>query len=70
MLIETIREIINEKRAAKKVPCHALGIEVSKRMNMTKEQITPLIDQLVQFGLIRSGDTLNDKYYELNEELG
>lgn len=68
MLIETIREITNEKRAAKRVPCHALGVEVRGRMHMTEAQIAPLVEQLVQFGLIRTGDTINDKYYELIEQ--
>jgi len=67
MLLETIREITKEKRAAKKVPCHALSVEVRKRMHMTEAQIDSLVEPLIQSGLIRTGRTINGKYYELRD---
>ena len=67
MLINTIREITQEKRAAHKVPSYALGVELRNRTGMSEKSLVAHAASLEKFGLIRTGRTINDTYYELIE---
>ena len=67
MLIDIIREITQEKRAAHIVPEYALGRELRDRSGMSDAHLKAHAASLVQFGLIRTGRTLNDDYYQLIE---
>lgn len=64
MLIDVIYDIVREKRAAKKGPYHALGREVRNRTHLTDKELEPRVKALVSAGLIRTGQTINDTYYE------
>ena len=47
---------------------HALGREVRNRTHLTNKELEPRVKALVSAGLIRTGQTINDTYYEPIEE--
>ena len=67
-LLETIGDITREKKEARIVPSHALGVELRNRTGLTDEQIASVIKVLAEEGLVDTGRTINDYYIRLQDE--
>ena len=59
-VLKTIGEIEDEREKARKVPNHALRIELKNRTNLPDEALGNVLAELVEKGFIETGCTIND----------
>lgn len=64
-LCEIIASIIREKIEAKRLPVHAMFMEIAKRYD--SKDLREELEALEALELIRSGNTINSTFYILNE---
>lgn len=65
MILDTIKEIQEQKIKAKKKPSHAMFIEVLQALNdkgITQEKLRKELNNLYKEDKIEVGSTLNSKY--------
>ncbi len=65
MILDTIKEIQEQKIKAKKEPSHAMFIEVLQALNdkgITQEKLRKDLNRLYKEDKIEVGSTLNSKY--------
>lgn len=63
--LSAIQSIQNKKKMDKKCPYNALKTEIK---NMIMKGIEKTLENLVEDGKIKQGDTMNDFYYEIKEK--
>jgi hypothetical protein len=61
-VLDTIRRLTEEKRAANRFPTHVLFIDLQKQV---AQQVRDELNALHRDGIIKVGKTVNDKYIEL-----
>jgi hypothetical protein len=64
-ILKTIKEIESEKQARAVVPSYACRLEIIKRV---KELTLQTLEQMQAAGVVRMGNTINDKYILINEQ--
>lgn len=65
-VLEAVREITQERRAAGLYPDHALRLEVRKRVPMTDQELTDILRYLRrQKHVLKVGRTINDGYIKI-----
>ena len=65
-LLSVIRQICSEK-SGKLVPSYALDREIRERMKISQKEIDGQAAELEEVGLIRTGESLNNKWYQAVE---
>jgi hypothetical protein len=61
-ILETIKQIETEKRAARRVPCYALCYEICRRLNIPKIELLQELKTMQAAGVVFVGNTINDNY--------
>lgn len=64
-IIDIIKQIENEKRTQKKVPDHAMILEVlsiAVKHGYTPDSVDEYLSTLSELGHIQMGETINSKY--------
>ncbi len=64
IILETIKEIQEEKRNNNRSPDHCLDTELLKRL---RGKINNTLHYLIATKKITGGNTINNKYYKINE---
>ncbi|RKE04441.1 hypothetical protein BXY64_1461 [Marinifilum flexuosum] len=64
IVLETLRRIIERKRVANKSPDHATYLELKSELAEQRDQA---LRELWKEQKIKSGNTLNDKFIQLEE---
>jgi len=67
MLLEAIRDI-HARKAGKVVPDYALDYELRKLTGLSQAELDEQAAELEEVGIIRIGNSLNCKWYQLVEE--
>lgn len=64
-LCDIIASIIQEKIETKRLPVHAMFMEITKRYN--SKDLREELEALEALDLILSGNTINDTFYLIND---
>ena len=64
-LCEIIAYIIQQKIETKRLPVHAMFMEISRRYHA--DNLREELDALEALGCIKSGNTINSTFYVINE---
>ena len=68
MILDVIREIAAEKRAAHIVPDYVMYTEAYNRVGVMRKDFSAALRELRDAGFIRIGRTINDFYIQLIED--
>lgn len=68
MILDAIREITKEKRAAHVFPDYALFVELYRRVGGARKALSAELRELRDAGFIKIGRTINGAYLQIIED--
>lgn len=66
--LAALRNIVEDKKARRVEPSAALSMEIVLAINLSRVEVELLGAELAAAGVIRTGETINQKFYILQDE--